>query len=255
MTLNDFLVSEIFTCLLIFCRVGTAITVLPGFGETFISARFRLLLAAMFSIVLTPVIHPFPAAPTTIFALVALMSAELLTGIFIGTIARLLLTAISTAGMAIAYQSSLASALVQDVTITGGQGSSMGNLLGLTAMVLLFATNTHHLMLRALVDSYQIFPVGHFPNIEDFTTHTTRVINAAFLISLQLSAPHIVIGLVVYLAGGIIARLMPGLQVFAIIVPPQLLLSFFVLMTVWSSLMLWYMDYFRENMQKFVGGS
>ena len=253
MTLNDFLVSEIFTFLLIFCRVGTAITILPGFGETFISPRFRLLLAAMFSVVLTPVIQDFPAPPATVFALVALMSAEILTGIFIGTIGRLLLTAISTAGMVIAYQSSLASALVQDVTISGGQGSSMGNLLGLTAMVLLFATNMHHVMLRALVDSYQLFSVGHFPNIEDFTTHTTRVVNAAFLIALQLSAPHIVIGLIVYLAGGIIARLMPNLQVFALIVAPQLLLSFFVLMIVWSSLMLWYMDYFSENITKFVG--
>ena len=95
MTLNDFLVSEIFTFLLIFCRVGTAITILPGFGETFISPRFRLLLAAMFSVVLTPVIQDFPAPPATVFALVALMSAEILTGIFIGTIGRLLLTAIS----------------------------------------------------------------------------------------------------------------------------------------------------------------
>lgn len=253
MTLNDFMVSEIFTFLLIFCRVGTAITILPGFGEAFISARIRLLLAAMFSLVLTPVITPFPAPPDTVFALVTLMSAEILTGIFIGTIGRLLLTAISTAGMLIAYQSSLASALVQDVTISGGQGSSLGNLLGLTAMVLLFATNMHHMMLRSLMDSYQIFNVGNFPNIEDFTMHTVQVVNDSFLLALQLAAPHIVIGLIIYLGGGIIARLMPGLQVFFIMVPPQLLLSFFVLMTVWSSLMLHYMDYFRENISKFVG--
>lgn len=253
MTLNDFLVSEIFTFLLIFCRVGTAIMVLPGFGESFISARFRLLLAVMLSLVLTPAIQPFPAPPNTVVALTTLMVAELLTGIFLGTIARLLLSAISTAGMIIAYQSSLASALVQDVTLAGGQGSSLGNLLGISAMVLLFATGMHHLMLRSLMDSYQIFPVGEFPNIEDFTMHAVRTVNAAFLIALQLAAPHIVIGLIVYLAGGIIARLMPGLQVFFILVPPQLLLSFFVLMAVWSSLMLWYMDYFRENISRFVG--
>lgn len=252
MTLNDFLVSEIFTFLLIFCRVGTAITILPGFGETFVSPRVRLLLAAMFSVVLTPAIHPFPAPPDSIFLLVTLMTAEILTGIFIGTIGRLLLSAISTAGMIIAYQSSLASALVQDVTIAGGQGSSMGNLMGISAIVLLFVTDMHHLMLRALVDSYDLFTVGGFPNIEDFTMHTVRVVNNSFLIALQLSAPHIVIGLIVYLAGGVIARLMPGLQVFFILVPPQLLLSFFVLMVAWGSIMLWYMDYFRDNIGKFV---
>ncbi len=44
MTLNDFLVSEIFTCLLIFCRVGTAITVycLYGFRVSIVSSRVFL---------------------------------------------------------------------------------------------------------------------------------------------------------------------------------------------------------------------
>lgn len=252
MTLNDFLVSEVFTFLLIFCRVGTAITILPGFGEAFISARIRLFLAATLSLILTPAIHPFPAPPNAIGTLVALMAAEILTGIFIGTIGRLLLSAISTAGMIIAYQSSLASALVQDVTIAGGQASSMGNMLGITVLALIFATDMHHLMLRALVDSYHIFSVGAFPNVEDFTTHTARVVNGSFLVALQLAAPHIVIGLIVYLAGGVIARLMPGLQVFFILVPPQLLLSFFVLMVAWSTIMLWYMDYFKDNIGRFV---
>jgi len=253
MTLNDFMLSEIFAFLLIFCRVGTAIMILPGFGEAYINARARLLLAAMFALVLTPAIHPFPAPPTEIFELVRLMSAELLTGLFIGAITRLLISAVSMAGMIIAYQSSLASALVQDVTMAGAQSSSMGNLLGLSALVLMFVTDLHHLILRSLMDSYQIFSVGTFPDIMDFTAHATRTMNAAFLMALQLSAPHIVIGLIIYLAGGIMARVMPNLQIFFIITAPNLMISFFVLMIVFNSIMTWYMDYFRENIMRFVG--
>ena len=227
--------------------------ILPGFGEAYISPRVRLLFAAMFALVLTPAITPFPAPPSTIFELTTIMSAELLTGLFIGTITRFLISSISIAGMIIAYQSSLASALVQDVTTAGAQASSLGNLLGVSAMVLIFITDMHHLMLRSLHDSYQLFAVGQFPNIADFTEHAMRTASSSFLMALQLSAPHIVIGLLVYLAGGIIARLMPNLQVFFIIQAPQLMLSFFLLMIAFNTIMLWYMDYFRENVGKFVG--
>ncbi len=253
MTLNDFMLSQIFTFLLIFCRVGTAIMIMPGFGEAYISARMRLLFAAMFAVVLTPAMQSFPAPPETTFGLVNLMTAELLTGLFFGTITRLLISAISLAGMIIAYQSSLASALVQDVTMSGGQGTSLGNLLGISALVLMFVTDMHHMMLRAIHDSYQIFAVGAFPLIEDFNTHATRVMNESFLVALQLSAPHIVIGLMIYLAGGIIGRLMPSLQVFFILMAPQLIISFFILMITFGALMTWYLDYFSRNLLHFVG--
>lgn len=254
MTLNDFLISQIFTFLLIFCRTGSAIMLLPGFGEVYVSSRVRLLLAAMFSAVLTPaLVSTFPAPPDGIFNLTTLMAAEILTGVFIGTISRFLISAISMAGMIIAYQSSLASALVQDVTMSGGQGSSMGNLLGLSALVLLFALNLHHMMLQTLADSYQVFSVGDFPSITDFTHHAVNTMNASFIMALQLSAPHIVIGLIIYLAGGIIGKLMPSFQVFFVITAPNLMISFFVLMIVFNSVMMWYMDYFRENLLKFVG--
>lgn len=253
MTLNDFMISEIFTFLLIFCRVGSAIMILPGFGEAYILSRARLLLAVMFSLVLVPALKPFPAPPETLFALVSLMAAEILTGIFIGTITRFLISAISMAGMIIAYQSSLASALVQDVTTAGAQASSMGNLLGISALVLMFATDLHHLVLQSLADSYNVFSVGTFPNIADFTEHATNTANASFLMALQLSAPHIVIGMLIYLAGGIISRVMPSFQVFFILAAPNLMVSFFVLMIAFSSIMLLYLDYFKENVLKFVG--
>ena len=253
MTLNDFMLSQIFVFFLVFCRVGTAIMVMPGFGEAYISARVRLLFAAMLSLVMTPTMQAFPAVPETLFGLVNLMFAELLTGLFFGMVTRLLISAISLAGMIIAYQSSLASALVQDVTMSGSQGTSLSNLLGIGALVLLFATDLHHVMLQALHDSYGIFSVGAFPIVADFTEHANRVMSEAFLVALQLSAPHIVVGLMIYLAGGIIARLMPSLQVFFILMAPQLLISFFLLMIVFGSLMTYFLDYFSRNVLRFVG--
>lgn len=253
MALSDFLVTEIFTFLLVFCRVGSAIMLMPGFGESYISPRVRLLFALMLTLVLSPTMTSFPAPPNSIPQLIFLILAEILVGLFIGTLARLILNAISTAGTIIAFQSSLASAVVPDVTGTGGQTTSVSNLLSITVLVLLFVLDMHHIMLRALMDSYQIFHVGNFPIIEDMTKLVTRTINESFSIAVRLASPHIVMGLVVYLAAGIIARLMPSFQVFFIMMPPNLMLSFALLMLAFNSLMLWYMDYFKENMMRFAG--
>lgn len=250
--LSQFLVSQLFAFMLIFCRVGTAIMLLPGFGESYVSPRFRLMLAVMFAILLTPVISNIPPVPGNVAPLVTLVIAEIMTGLFMGGLARILISALHIAGTILALQSSLASALVQDVTQIQGQASPLSNFLGMTAIVLMFATGLHYVMLQGLVDSYNLFIPGNFPIVEDFANHATRTMNGAFIAALQISAPNIVVGFILYLGSGIIARLVPNIQVFFLIMSPQIMISFFVMLIAFSSMMLWYMDYFRESLNAFL---
>jgi flagellar biosynthetic protein FliR len=250
--LSQFLVSELFAFLLIFCRLGSAMMLLPGFAEAYVSARARLMMALMFSLVLTPVITNLPPVPQTTFGLFALILAEILTGLFFGGLTRMLIAALHMAGMIIAYQSSLISALVPDIAQGQSQATSLGNFLGVSAVVLLFATDMHHLMLKSLVDSYSLFIPGHFPMVEDFANHASQMMNGAFRLAMQLAAPYIVIGVLLYLGAGIISRLMPNMQIFFILMPPQILLSFFILMLTVSALLMWYMNYFRETLSGFL---
>ena len=220
---------------------------LPGFGETYVPARVRLLFAAMFALVLAPVIPAMPPIPSDIFTLFSILSAEILVGLFLGGLSRMLIGAIHMTGMIIAYQSSLSSAVTQDLA-SHAQGTTMGNLLSVTALVLIFATNLHHLMLRGLADSYSLFSAGQFPLTEDFANHAVQTMSSSFQMAMQLSAPHLVVGLLIYLGAGIISRLMPNIQIFFMLAAPQLLISFFILMVCSSAIMLWYMDYIRQTL-------
>lgn len=250
--LEKILISQLFAFLLVFCRTGSAIMILPGFGEAYVPARVRLLLAAMFAIVLAPAIPALPAVPSTIPALASLIVAEILIGLFLGGLSRMLIGAIHMAGMIIAYQSSLSSAVVQDLTHAQTQGTALGNLLGVSALVLLFATDMHHLMLRGLAESYSLFTAGQFPQVEDFANHATHTMDSSFHMAMQLAAPHLVVGLLLYLGAGIISRLMPNIQIFFIMSAPQLLISFFILMVSGSAIMLLYMDYIKNSLTSFL---
>jgi flagellar biosynthesis protein FliR len=167
--LERLLTAEVFALLLIFARIGSAMILLPGFGENYVSPRVRLLLAGAITIVVGPVLAPrLPALPASPVALVILMGGEIGVGVFIGTMARVMIVSLETAGTLIAFQTGLAAASIFNPLLSD-QGSVVSVLISVTGMVLLFETDLHHLMLRALVDSYSLFVPGALPPIGDFT--------------------------------------------------------------------------------------
>jgi flagellar biosynthetic protein FliR len=134
-----------------------------------------------------------------------------------------------------------------------GQGSGIGNFLSITAVILFFATNLHHLMLAGLFDSYTVFPPGASPLVGDMADSLARLLGDIFRVAIKLSSPLIVMALMIYLGSGLLSRLMPNMHVFFVIIPPQILLSFIVLMFILSGMMLWYLDFAEATLNGFLG--
>ena len=249
--LDRLLPFEVFSLILVFCRIGGALVILPGFGETFVSPRIRLLIALMISLVVTPLAEPFlPALPSQVGPLVLLVGGEILVGVFIGTVARLLISALATAGTVIAFVSGLASALVFN-PLMSDQGSLPSVFLTLLGLLLIFATNMHHLMLRAIFDSYSLFVPGTAPDAGDMANLVGRTVADSFTLGMQLAAPFLVVSLIFYVMMGLLARLMPQMQVFFVAIPLQILLSFFIMSSVLAGVMLWFLNQFSARISAF----
>jgi flagellar biosynthetic protein FliR len=243
--LKTLTVSTIFGVLLIFCRAGSCLMVLPGIGDSYVAIRFRLLISLVISIVIFPVIDNLPKFPESSSILFLIITFEIFTGIFIGLITRILFSTIHVAGLIIASQSGLGSAMLFDPS-QGSQGAIMGNFLSLIAIVLLFSTNLHHMLIEGIADSYNIFIAGDFVNTKDYASHIIDIMNKSFHIAIKMVSPQIIISILLLLASGILARLMPSLQIFFLITPIQLLLSFFLIMVTLSVSMMWYLNYIQE---------
>jgi flagellar biosynthetic protein FliR len=250
--IENLLVSHIFTVLLVFSRVGTVVMLIPGIGEAYVSPVIRLLLALALSVMVSPMLTPYmPPVPGSPLELGVLLSAEVLTGAMIGGITRIMISTMHTTGMIIAAQSSLGAAMMFDIN-QASQGSSIGNLMSLSAVVLIFVTDMHHILLRGLFQSYDLFTPGIFPPVEDFANYVTQLVGRSFEIAVHLSAPHLLVGLVIYTAGGVMSRLMPTMQVFFIIIPAQLMLSFLVLMVTFTAMMTWFFNHLQTVLGGFV---
>lgn len=251
--LEHFLTANAFAWMLIFTRVGAAFVTLPGVGEAFVSPRIRLLLALTVSALLVPVIGPqLPVLPDQVLQLMALIVGEAFYGVFIGIVARLIISTIETAGMIVAFQISLSNASVFNPALAA-QSSLTSALLGVTALALMFAADLHHVMLWAVADSYTVFTPGVFPLAGDFATTYSQLVAKSFLVATQLAAPFIVLGLVFYLGLGLLARLMPQLQIFFIAIPAQIYLGMIVLGLTLSTMLLMWLNYAQSTMNALLG--
>jgi len=150
---------------------------------------------------------------------------------------------LQVAGSVIAQQMGLGFVTSIDPT-QGQQGVLIGNFLTILGVTLLFATDSHHLVIAALNDSYAIFAPGETMASGDVAALATRAFAAAFRIGLQLAAPFLVFGLVFNIGLGVLARLMPQMQVFFVGVPLSIFAGFLIFALVLAAMMGSYLDYF-----------
>lgn len=246
-----FAATDILICFAVFARLGTMIMMFPVFGEMTVSPRVRLAIALACTALLTPVVraHYMPM-PTGFAGVMGVLFGEIFVGIMIGGMARIVTSALQIAGNIISMQTGLSFAQNFDPT-QGIQGALVGTFLSLIAMTAVVATDLHHLLLAALTGSYAHFVPGKLPPMSDALSLIVDTSAEAFTLGLQLAAPFIVFGLVFYLAMGLLAKLMPQVQVFFIVTPASIALGFALLMILLGGLMNWYLAQFQDHLLPF----
>jgi flagellar biosynthesis protein FliR len=230
--------------MLAFARIGAMVMLLPTLGESSIPVRIKLAIALLLTLIILPLHRAdYHVDMGSIASLLTLMMYEIFIGILLGATARVTLSALQVAGSVIAQQVGLGFVTSVD-PIRGEQGILVGNFLTMLGVTLLFATDSHYLVIAALNDSYRIFSPGESVAGGDIAALATRAFSAAFRIGLQLSAPFVVFGLVFNIGLGVLARLMPQMQVYFVGVPLSIFAGFMVLAVVLTAMMGTYLDYF-----------
>jgi flagellar biosynthetic protein FliR len=240
----SFLPALAVTFILMFARLGTMTMLMPGIGERGIPTRIRLVIALMLTLVMLPIYRGnYPTVPMANFGpIAALLIQEVIVGAVLGLTARLTLSALEVAGATIANQMGLGFATAVDPN-QGQQGILIGNLLSMLGIALIFATDMHHLAIGALDHSYSLFKPGEFLPTSDVTQLMLTIVSSAFKIGVQLAAPFLVFGLLFNLGLGILARLMPQLQVFFLGLPISIMVGFAMLAAFIGAVMLGFLGH------------
>jgi len=250
--LSELLSTDIFKLLLVFSRLGMALMLIPAIGGTLIPTRVRLLLAVVISFLLLPVLGPrLPAMPQDLARLFLILLGEVTVGLFFGILTQVLMSSLDLAGNFIGYSAGLTNAFVFD-PVSESQSQLITGFLNTAAITLIFVTNTHHLMLRALIDTYGVFAPGQALPFEDMSTMLVSVAGKSFTVGIQLASPLVVFSLVFNTGLGMLNRLVPQMQVFFVGMPIQIMVGLSILMISLPPILLWFMRHMIEGIGAFM---
>ena len=193
--------------LLVFMRLGSALSLIPAFGERSVPQRVRLVIALAFTLVVLPGVstETFPTDP----ALLPLLT-EVLIGLLLGVSLRLFILALQTAA-SIAAQATTLSQMFGDA---GPEPQpAIGNLMVMAALALAVASGLHVRLAEFFLLSYQIFPLANLPEAADVSSWGVALVSKGFALAFSLAAPFTIAALLYNITLGVINRAMPALMV------------------------------------------
>lgn len=233
---------EIWAVALLFARMGAMLMLLPGFGEAMVPPRIRLAFALSLAVCVAPVIAGrMPAPADTAWGMAAQVIGEILIGVLLGGAARMLMSAVATAGQIIGLEIGIAFAQTADPTMNQS-GQLVAVFMSVLGMTLIFATGLHHMFLAGVVGSYDLIAPGAEAPIGDAAQLALRTTASSFRVGFQMAMPVIAAGLIFRIGMGVLSRLIPQIQVFFVALPLQMMGGFVVFALGLSAGMLIWLD-------------
>ncbi len=216
---------------LVFMRISGAMMVLPIFSSRTIPARIKAAIAALIALCVAPLAIADPSGTgaremgelmaTPLVGAVSICG-ELALGWVLGATAAVLMWGAHLGGQLIGQDSGLAFGQVVDPT-TGQTTAPTATLMMIFAGLAFLALEGHRLVILALCGSFDAVPPGSIGNIlihgVPLTTAariTSEIGSQTWMLGLQIAFPASIALLVTTLGLGLMARMIPEMNVFAV---------------------------------------
>lgn len=213
---------------LLLVRTGMLVGTAPAFGGLYAPPFVKVGL----TVALASLLLPLVAVPVTWTAptLVLVVAREAAIGLALGMSVRVLLAGAELAGHLAGFQIGFGYAGIVDPQ-SGVRNTLLATLYATIALLTFLAINGHHVLLQALVESYQALPIGSGHVDASMPQIVMRLLGLMFTIGAQLAAPVVVVLLVVEVAMGLIARAAPAVNLMVIGFPVRVLVGLLILAT------------------------
>ncbi len=198
----------------------------PLLGGTFAPPMVRVGLIVVLGAFMAPVIGlPRAIEPGTFLALVL---REALIGFALALSVRLVVAGAELGGYLTGFQMGLSYAALVDPQ-SGVRNNVLAALYGSLAVLILFITNGHHDLLRALAASYEALPIGGGAVSPGLGELVARMFGLMFTLGVRLAAPIVITLLLVEVSLGVMARVAPTLNLMVTAAPVRLLVGWMAL--------------------------
>lgn len=214
-------------------RIVGLFLVLPIFGDANIPPLVKIFLSFTVNIAVFPIaaasgLTQASALATSDLGIITLVLKELAVGLSMGFVAKLFFEGLTFAFGHVGNQMGFNMASVYD-------HHSEANVPVISQLIMIFATllflalNGHHVFLRALVQSYEVVPIGGIVFTKSLVGYVLETSTQVFWIAAKLSAPMALMIFLINCAFGVVAKAVPQINVFVVSFTVNILAGFLVL--------------------------
>jgi len=207
--------------MLVFCRIGTCLMVMPGFSGARIPMKIRLFLGLALTLALLPLLEQYlreVSDKPRFDQLIVIMAAEMLIGASLGLVAQALFWGLQFVGNVIAMLMGFSGQPGMGI-LESRPEAPIANIIALMALAIFFALDMHVQILQGLLDSYQILaPAGNLQP-QAALIDLVDALQLAFSMLLRMVAPFLLYAILINFTAGLINKLTPNIPVYFISLP------------------------------------
>jgi len=204
-----------------FLRVLALFGAMPVFAQRNVPMRVRVALSFLIAFCAQATLPTMPVIPLDSAAAVLAVMQQLLIGISLGFAVRIVFAGVEFAGELIGLQMGLNFAGFFDPA-SGGEATAASRFFGVCISWIFIVTGGHLLLIAAVIQSFQAFPVGPEPFAFLRTVQPQTWGIEIFRLGLWIALPMIAMLLFVNLVLGVISRVAQQMNIFSIGFPVTL---------------------------------
>ncbi len=211
----QFTVENIEFYLLILVRISAFVFTAPIFSATSIPRSVQAGISGFLTIVVASTIDYSPLTYNTVYEMAGLIILELLTGLIIGFFANICIHIINFAGHMIDTEIGFSMASIFDPA-SSMQVTISASLFSYFVMLLMLISGLHHYLIRAIIETFQVIPIGGAKLAPDFYLVMLQFITDMFIIGFRIILPIFASILVVNVVLAILAKVSPQMNMFVV---------------------------------------
>jgi flagellar biosynthetic protein FliR len=212
---------------LLLVRPGMVVMVAPAFAGVHAPPQVKIGLIVLIALGLLPSV---PVPTSSEVGLAVIVAREIAIGLSLAFVTRALIAAAEFAGHLGGFQIGFSYGATVD-PLSGVRHTMLATLYGLLALMAFLGVNGHHLLLRALADSYAGLPIGGGEVHASLAQSVKNILGLVFTVAVRLAAPIVAVLMVVEVGIGLISRTAPALSSVVIGHPLRIIVGLAVLAT------------------------
>lgn len=219
--------QHVISFFLVLARVGPLFVIAPLFSSKMVPVRARGVAAVALAIGISPIALTDVKVPTDALSLAGLVGKEALVGLAFAFTIAVLFAAISIAGSFLDTLIGFSYGGLVD-PVNGNQTAVLAQVYALVGVMVFIAIGGDTWMIQGLAKTYDLVGLTEMPAIGTLVGGAQHTFATIFVSAVELAAPVLIALIITDAAFGVVSRVMPQLNVFAVGFPAKILVGFLI---------------------------